>query len=110
MEIKLELFELKNICMDMAELGAAASEKKRSPASDKITQREARKWIKNMGYAPGFLDSLEDAGLVKKNRNGPAKNSPWMYSKFEIQSAINSIKMNGYINKININKNGGQKG
>ena len=67
MEIKLELFELKNICMEMAELGAAASEKRRSPASDKITQREARRWIKNMGYAPGFLDTLEEVGLVKKS-------------------------------------------
>lgn len=96
--------------MEMAELGAAASEKRRSPASDKITQREARRWIKNLGYTPGFLDTLEEAGLIKKNRNGPAINSPLMYSKFEIQSAINSVKMNGYINKINIKKDGGQKG
>ena len=41
MEVRLELFEFKNICMDMAELGAAASEKKRSPVSDEIKQREA---------------------------------------------------------------------
>ena len=48
----------------MAELGAAASEKKRSPVSDEIKQREAFRWLKTVGYEPNFLDELEKEGLL----------------------------------------------
>jgi len=64
MEVRLELFEFKNICMDMAELGAAASEKKRSPVSDEIKQREAFRWLKTLGYEPNFLEKLEKEGSL----------------------------------------------
>jgi len=99
MKIILDLFELKNICMEMAELGAAASEKKRAPVSDEISQREVYRWIKTMGYDPSFLDKLEELGLIHKYRKGTTKKSPIMYSKFEIQTVINSHRMGSYINK-----------
>lgn len=41
MAITLELYELKNICKDMAELGAANFYKKMAPGKDLISQREA---------------------------------------------------------------------
>ena len=85
--------------MDMAELGAAASEKKRSPVSDEIKQREAFRWLKTLGYEPNFLVKLEIEGLVHKNRKGSSSYSPFIYSKFEIQSAINAFKMSKYLYK-----------
>ena len=39
--ITLELYELKNLCMDMAALGAANYAKMLFPAKDLISQREA---------------------------------------------------------------------
>ncbi len=39
--ITLDLFELKNICMDMAALGVAEYIKTQSPAKDLLSQREA---------------------------------------------------------------------
>jgi hypothetical protein len=99
MTVILELFEFKNICMSMAELGAAASEKKRSPVSDEIKQREAYRWIKALGYEPSLLDKLEEEGLIHKKRKGTSKNSPLIYSKFEIQSAISALRMSKYVNK-----------
>lgn len=97
--ITLELFELKNICMDMAELGAAACERKRSPALDEIKQREAFRWLKSLGHEPKLLSELEQAGLVHKRRKGTAVNSPFIYSKFELQAALNSLRMGRYVNK-----------
>ena len=41
MGIVLELYELKNLCKDMAELGAANYAKMVFPAKDLISQREA---------------------------------------------------------------------
>ena len=97
--VTLDLFELKDICMQMAELGAAANEKKRSPISDEIKRREAHRWLKSLGYEPSLLGKMESNGLVHKKRKGASKNSPVMYSKFEIQSAINALRMSEFINK-----------
>lgn len=99
MMVTLDLFELKDICMQMAELGAAANEKKRSPISDEIKKREAYRWLKSLGYEPSLLDKMDNNGLIHKKRKGTSKNSPLMYSKFEIQSAINALRMNDFINK-----------
>ena len=41
MAIQMELYELKNICMEMASLGAANYVKQTTPAQDLISQREA---------------------------------------------------------------------
>lgn len=41
MTITLELFELKNLCMEMAELGAAKYAATQAPAGDLIKQRAA---------------------------------------------------------------------
>lgn len=40
MKIKIELFELKNLLIEAAMLGAEAAEKRRSPTSDRMKQRE----------------------------------------------------------------------
>lgn len=85
--------------MDMAEPGAAASEKKRSPVSDEIRQREAFRRLKTLGYEPDFLEKSEKEGLVHKKRKGSSRNSPVIYSGFGIQSAVNAFKMSKYLNK-----------
>lgn len=46
-----------------------------------------------------FWEKLEKEGLVHKKRKGSSRNSPIIYSKFEIQSAINAFKMSKYLNK-----------
>ena len=39
MKIKIELFELKNLLIEAATLGAEAAEKRRSPTSDRMKER-----------------------------------------------------------------------
>lgn len=99
MEIKLDLHELKNICHDMAELGMANAIKLYHPNADKIKRREAQEWLVIMGYDMVTLDKLEEYGLIKKpTRTGKAKNSPLWYSKTDILSGLNSLKLHKYIN------------
>lgn len=50
MEIRLDLFELKNICMDMAQLGALEAIKAHSPQRDEIKRREAQRWLTLLGH------------------------------------------------------------
>lgn len=84
----------------MAQLGALEAMKVHQPLQDQIKRREAKRWLTIMGYEAVLLDQLEESGLISRpTRKGKASNSPLYYSKFEIQSALNGLKMNKYINK-----------
>ena len=92
MKIKIELFELKNLLIEAATLGAEAAEKRRSPTSDRISQREVYRWLKGLGYRPSLLKKLEDSLKIKGDRDGGGKNSPLMYSRLEIEAALAAYK------------------
>lgn len=92
--ISMELYELKNLCMDMAELGAANYAKNISLSVDSISQRAAfkefgearvRRWIKSK--------------MVHKIRSGVTIRSKILYSRAELMAADKSEKLNHLINK-----------
>lgn len=100
MKIKIELFELKNLLIEAATLGAEAAEKRRSPTSDRISQREVYRWLKGLGYRPSLLKKLEDSLKIKGDRDGGGKNSPLMYSRLEIEAALAAYKSFDSVNGI----------
>ena len=92
--ITLELYELKNLCMEMAELGAAQYVKQTKPGEDLVSQREAyrlfqetrvRRWVNN--------------GVVTGTRAGNSCNSKVLYSRAELLAADKSERINSLINK-----------
>lgn len=100
MNIVIDLFELKNICMGMSKLGACEAMKAYSPSSDELKKNEARRWLTSMGYDAALLDKMVDDGLVSRPyRKGKATNSPLFFSKLEIMSALNAMNMSRIINK-----------
>ena len=58
MKIKIELFELKNLLIEAATLGAEAAEKRRSPTSDRMKQREVHRWIKSLVHNLSIIDKI----------------------------------------------------
>lgn len=87
-QFQLELWQFKNICMEMAELGVANYIKSIAPGKDMLSQREAysafgdkrvQKWVRD--------------GLVTSARQGPGKNSKKAYSKAELMAANEGEKM-----------------
>jgi hypothetical protein len=87
--IQLELYELKNLCKDMAELGAANYAKILYPAKDNISQREA---FKQFGEAR--VKDWIRRELVTGTRNGSSKSSKILYSRAELLSVEKSEKLN----------------
>ena len=92
--ITMELYELINLMIDMAELGAANYAKNISPLNDNISQRAAyrefgearvRRWIKS--------------GLVGKIRSGTTIKSKILYSRAELLAADKAEKFNHIINR-----------
>lgn len=94
MAVTLELYEVKNLCMEMAELGAANYVKQTRPGEDLISQREAyrlfqetrvKRWVR--------------IGVVSGSRAGSTSRSKVLYSMAELLAADKSEKLNSLINK-----------
>lgn len=71
MAIQMELYELKNLCMEMASLGAANYVKQTIPAKDLISQREAYRlfqecWVKRWQKDGRVLLSVAVALYIPK--------------------------------------------
>lgn len=94
MEITLDLFELKNICMDMAALGVAEYIKTQSPAKDLLSQREAYRL-----FQESRVKEWRSKGLIKPIRMGSAERSKLQYSRAELVALDKSERLNQYINK-----------
>ena len=91
--INLELYQLKNMMMDMATLGAAIYAKSEKPGKDNISQRAAyrdygvpriKRWVKN--------------GMVRTVRSGSGVTSKIIYSRAELMAADKAERIYGYIN------------
>jgi len=94
MSITLELYELKNICMQMAELGAANYVKRTKPGEDLISQREAYREFQEVR-----VKNWVKKDLVHGSRSGSSTRSKVLYSRAELLAADQSERMNSIINK-----------
>ena len=93
-------FRIKSLLIEAAMLGAEAAEKRRSPTSDRMKQREVHRWLKTLGHKPAILDKMVKEELVKPHRNGESKNSPLVYSRMEIEAALTAYKSLDSVNGI----------
>lgn len=92
--IVLELYELKNICMEMAALGAANYAKSITPAKDLMSQREAYR-----EFGEARVKRWVHDGLVSGSRMGTTLRSKIQYSRAELMAANTAEKFNSIINK-----------
>ena len=94
MTVTLELFELKNLCKDMAELGVANYVKSQAPAKDLISQREAYRLFQEKR-----VKEWRSKGLVVPVRMGETSRSKLQYSRSELLALDKSEYLNFIINK-----------
>ena len=92
--VTMELYELKNLCRDMAELGAANYVKMMAPAQDHLSQRDAYK-----EFGEARVKGWIKAGMISKKRSGSAANSKLIYSRAELINADKTENRNYIINK-----------
>ena len=94
MPIKLELYELKRLCSDMAAMGVATLIKSYAPAKDLISQRKAferfqkvrvQRWLHN--------------GDIQTYRQGAASNSIRYYSTAELMAMDNAERLKYIVNR-----------
>lgn len=92
--ITIELYELKNICFEMSQLGAASYAKQVTPEKDVLSQRQAY-----TAYGEARVKRWVQAGLIHSERSGSTSRSKIHYSRAEILSLECAIKMDQIINK-----------
>ena len=83
MAIQMELYELKNLCMEMASLGAANYVKQTIPAKDLISQREAYRLFQECRVKRWQKD-----GRVSTIRGGSSIHSKVLYSLIILLIAV----------------------
>lgn len=91
--ITLDLYELKNLCIECAELGAANYAKRVSPAKDLISQRQAYK-----EFLESRVKRWVNDGLVRCERMGAASRSKILYSRAELLACDTAEKLKTYSN------------
>lgn len=90
----MDLFELKNLCMEMSELGVANYIKTQAPAKDLISQREAYRLFQEQR-----VKEWRSKGLVTPVRMGVAIRSKLQYSRAELLAIDKSERLSFLINK-----------
>jgi hypothetical protein len=91
--MNLQLYELKNIMMEMSELGAANYAKQIKPVADQISEREA---FRRFGETK--IRVLVKMKLIHWERNGTASRSKKLYSIAEILTALKAEGLRSVIN------------
>jgi len=92
--MEIDLYELKNLCRDMAELGAANYAKMIEPLKDNLSQRKAYK-----NYGEARVKRWLRAGQINTQRSGSAVTSKIIYSRAELMAAEKTERINNLTNK-----------
>ena len=88
MSITLELYQLKNMMMEMSEIGAANYVKSVAPQSDNLSERQA---FKKFGEAT--IKRWVREGSVNFRRMGAGKNSRKNYSYSQLLTVAKAEKL-----------------
>lgn len=92
--ITLELYELKNLCLELAELGASRYAKRVTPGKDLISQREAYRQ-----FGEARIKDWTKRNLISSTRSGSHQKSKKLYSISEILSVETANQLNFWINR-----------
>lgn len=87
MRVEIEYEALQGIVRQAVFLGQIQYRSMVTPASNRIKQREARRYLQQIGYKPSVLDEWVEHGYVHRHQNGE-RNSAVYYSLMEIQRQV----------------------
>lgn len=89
-----ELYKLKNLCKEMAELGAASYAKRVTPGKDLISQREAYRQ-----FGEARIKDWVRRELITGKRSGSSIRSKILYSISELLSVETANKIAYIVNR-----------
>ena len=83
---------LQEMLTDAATLGAMSAVKKLDPVKDQLKASEVRVWLGNDSKMSRKFDAMVRKGLIKGFKKGTSQNSPYYYSKCDIEAAFAAVR------------------
>ena len=91
--MQLEIYQIKQMLSDAAEVGVAHYVKTQKPSVDVMSQREAYR-----SFGAARVKDWEKRCLISRTRNGETKRTKILYSRAELLTAEKTDKLNKIIN------------
>ena len=88
----MEESKIKDIVNASVVLGMITYRNMIKPADDKVKQREAKRYLTQLGYKGALLDKWVANGLLKRHKEGDG-NTAVYYSITEIQKLLLTMKI-----------------
>lgn len=90
MEIRVST--LQEMLTNAATLGAMSAVKKLDPVKDELKASEVRVWLGNDSKMSRKFDAMVRKGMIRGFKKGTSQNSPFYYSKVQIEAAFAAIR------------------
>ena len=90
MEIRVST--LQEMLTNAATLGAMSAVKKLDPVKDELKASEVRAWLGNDSKMSRKFDAMVRKGMIKGFKKGTSQNSPFYYSKVQIEAAFAAVR------------------
>ncbi|MBQ8051665.1 MAG: hypothetical protein IJ197_08870 [Bacteroidaceae bacterium] len=90
--------ELQDIIANSVEMGIQQYVRNAAPTSDRISQSEAKRYIKRLGFKPVMLQKWVDAGLIEGYKNGTNRNDIRYYSMTKLKGVLSSLRLKNIAN------------
>ena len=89
----MELDRLMSIIRTAVDAGIQEYRRSVEPEEDDISQAEAKRYLRRIGYKPSMLNKWKAAGLLTPAKTGDRQNSTVLYSFAEIKRLVCTIQM-----------------
>ena len=90
--MEIPVTTLQAMLTNAATLGAMSAVKKLDPVKDQLRASEVRTWLGNDSKQTRMFDAMVRKGMIKGFKKGTSQNSPFYYSKVQIEAAFAAVK------------------
>lgn len=91
--INVDLLQIMDIIKSAVDAGIQEYKRSVEPDIDYVTQSEAQRYLRRLGYRPSILFKWKSENLLTPVKTGDSKNSSVLYSMAEIKKLVCSIQI-----------------
>ena len=89
----MDLLQIMDVIKSAVDAGIQEYKRSVEPDIDYVTQSEAQRYLRRLGYRPSILFKWKSENLLTPVKTGDSKNSSVLYSLAEIKKLVCSIQI-----------------
>ena len=91
--VNVDLLQIMDVIKSAVDAGIQEYKRSVEPDIDYVTQSEAQRYLRRLGYRPSILFKWKSENLLTPVKTGDSKNSSVLYSLAEIKKLVCSIQI-----------------